>query len=139
MLQMSSKTLCFLLFILVSPAITVRDVLAKRKYLFSIGIMIGFTLLSALNGCATSFRQENITNFTQENILKLRPGMSSEEVIAIFGMPIKTEAATCGQAFGKPWLCITWYYDRTDFLYAKRLTFHEGENQRLYLNSWQMP
>lgn len=87
-------------------------------------------LLLTLNGC--------VSRFTQENILRLRLSMPAEEVIAIFGNPIKTEAGTCGQAIGRPWTCITWWYDSTSILDAKRLTFHV-EDGRLYLNSWHMP
>ncbi len=96
-------------------------------------IFIVLLLLLILNGCV-SFQ----SRFTQENIMKLRTGMSAEKVVAIFGNPIKTEANTCGQATGRPWTCITWWYDSTNILYAKRLTFFENEDGRLYLSFWDM-
>lgn len=100
-------------------------------------IFIVLLFLLILNGC-TSTRFTHPTRFTQENIMKLRPGMSAEEVIAIFGNPIKTEAKICGGATNRPWSCITWWYDSTDILDAKRLKF-QNENERVYLYGWDMP
>jgi hypothetical protein len=72
--------------------------------------------------------------FTSNNVIKLKTGMTSTEVIEIFGKPKRTSATTCGTAAGKPWSCIIWYYgDITPSLF-----FSEGPDGVLYLNSWNM-
>jgi hypothetical protein len=83
--------------------------------------------LLLLSGCSAS-------KFTSDNILKLKIGMTSTEVIEIFGKPIKTEANTCGAGVGKPWTCISWYYGE----YRPRFVFVQEIDGVLYLNSWEM-
>lgn len=72
--------------------------------------------------------------FTQENIMKIKVGMSDKEVINLFGYPKKTEASTCGQLLKKPWTCIKWYYGD----WKPRFTFQQGDDGNLYLNSWEI-
>ncbi len=74
------------------------------------------------------------TQFTQSNIMKLKVGMTSEEVIKIFGNPYKTEASTCGGAYGRPWRCIIWKYGE----WKPRLTFQTDSYGNLTLNSWDL-
>jgi hypothetical protein len=66
--------------------------------------------------------------------MKLKVGMTSNEVIEIFGKPMKTGANTCGSSTSKPWTCIIWYYGD----YTPSLYFQQGADGILYLNSWNM-
>lgn len=96
----------------------------KPAKIISFFIVILFLTIS---GCYSA-------NFTRENIMKLRAHMSEKEVIAIFGLPIKTEARTCGQAIGEPWQCYMWYYGD----WRPVLTFYQGDDGVLYLTSWDL-
>ncbi len=71
--------------------------------------------------------------FTSDNMMKLKAGMTSNEVIQVFGKPMKTSGTTCGSATDKPWQCIIWYYGE----YSPYLVFSQESNGDLYLNSWQ--
>lgn len=70
--------------------------------------------------------------FTSDNVLKLRVGMTSNEVIEIFEKPMKTKATTCGSATDNPWGCIIWYYGE----YEPYFVFSEIGGV-LFLNSWE--
>ena len=90
-------------------------------------LKVSIISLLLLSGCYAS-------KFTSDNQMKLKPGMTSTEVIEIFGKPIKIDATTCGSATANPWTCIIWYYGE----YSPRLTFQRGSDDVLYLNSWNM-
>lgn len=94
-----------------------------------INILIKISIISFLflSSCYSA-------KFTTDNVLKLKVGMTSTEVISIFGKPMKTSATTCGTATDKPWTCIIWYYGE----YTPMLTFQQGPDDVLYLNSWNM-
>lgn len=83
-----------------------------------------------ISGCAS-------IHFTQENIMRLRVGMSDKEIIEIFGLPTKTEAGTCGQSLKRPWKCITWQYGKYSFD-SPRLTFQQTDDGTLLLNNWEI-
>ena len=70
--------------------------------------------------------------FTQDNIMKLRLGMTDHEVLATFGKPLKTEARTCGQGLGEPWTCIIWYYGE----WKPRLVFAVKSDGSFSLSGW---
>jgi hypothetical protein len=70
------------------------------------------------------------SKFTIDNQMKLKVGMTSTEVIEIFGKPRKISAAVCGTGTGL-WNCITWYYGE------RSLTFSDRGGV-LYLNNWDM-
>ena len=99
-------------------------------------LIIAVTIISLflLSSCYPTQYASSSSKFTTDNILKLKVGMSSNEVIAIFGKPIKTSGSTCGGAVGKPWTCITWFYGD----YTPSLTFQQEQDGILYLNSWNM-
>lgn len=69
--------------------------------------------------------------------MQLRIGMTSDQVEKLFGPPLTTSAGTCGQAVGKPWTCITWYYSK-DYEVPRYLMF-STQNNVLYLQSWNLP
>jgi hypothetical protein len=73
-----------------------------------------------------------VSKFTSDNVMKLKVGMTSSEVVNIFGKPLKTSATTCGSSTSRPWSCIIWYYGNITPMF----TFQQGEDGVLYLNSW---
>jgi len=89
--------------------------------------------LIVLSGCE-SMNYMYSSKFSPENVIKLKQGMTDKEIISIFGLPQKTKASTCGQALGKPWTCIMWYYGD----WRPCLTFQASDDGKLYLNSWDI-
>lgn len=110
-----------------SQIYTLRNVFWKSCSKTNILIKVSIISLLLLSSCYAS-------KFTSDNAMKLKPGMTSTEVIEIFGKPMKTEATTCGSATNNPWTCIIWRYGE----YSPRLTFEQGKDGVLYLNSWSM-
>lgn len=66
----------------------------------------------------------------KQKSLQLTIGMPAEQVAAILGVPDKTEASTFGQALGKPWSGLVWYYGKLELVLEH--TDAGGE-----LNSWR--
>jgi hypothetical protein len=50
------------------------------------------------------------SRFTTENIMKVHPGMSSKEILQMFGAPKNVSQSVCGASVGKPWTCTTSEY-----------------------------
>ena len=68
-------------------------------YLFLCFVIISTT------GCATEFAE---FKFTESKVDKLRIGMSSSEVIEMFGASNEVRSAVCGGATASgPWICET--------------------------------
>ena len=105
---------------------SLRHVFWKSYRKTNLLVKVSIISLVLLSSCYAS-------KFTSDNVLKLRVGMTSNEVIEIFGKPIKTEATTCGSATGKPWGCIFWYYGD----YVPYFVFSQEADGVLYLNSWK--
>lgn len=101
----------------------------KKVALLSL-IFLQFMLFS----CVTTSKVSSNVGFTQENIIKIRQGMTSEEVIQLFGLPVATEAEMMGLGTSRPWPAIQWYYNKYD-RYSRRFTFSQ-ENGKLYLQYW---
>ena len=53
---------------------------------------------------------ENALAFTTENVLAVQVGMTSGEIIELFGRPHSVSSSMCGADVGKPWHCTTWKY-----------------------------
>ncbi len=72
------------------------------------------------------------SKFSTENIMKLHQGMSSDEILTLFGEPEKIRVAVCGRPPDQ-WTCTTWDYpyDRASF------TFN-GEDDSLKLNNFNV-
>jgi len=76
--------------------------------------------------------------FTSENVMKVRQGIGSEDILRMFGVPTSVRQAVCGSATGSPWTCTTWEYgefpyDRASFTFASRdgsLVLNNFEVQR---------
>lgn len=69
------------------------------------------------NGC--SAKQEA---FATQNVMKIKQGMKSDEILKIFGEPKKISQAVCGGATGNTWTCTTWEYcsssDKASFTFS---------------------
>jgi hypothetical protein len=98
-------------------------------------IRLVFPLLIAsvalLMGCSTL-----PSSFSTENVMKIHQGMSSDEILAMFGKPKSVSAAVCGSATGAPWNCTTWEcgefpYDRASFTFS-------GDHGSLRLNDFKV-
>jgi len=48
--------------------------------------------------------------FTTENVMKIRQGMGSDEILAMFGAPRSVRQMVCGTKTDNPWSCVTWDY-----------------------------
>jgi len=75
--------------------------------------------------------------FTTENILKVQSGMSSNEVLKLFGAPKSVRQDICGSASGNPWECVTWKYG--DILYDEAtFTFSRKSKDVMILNNFDI-
>lgn len=88
-------------------------------------------LVSLLQGCAS------LTGFTQENIDRLRVGMSSTEIREMFGTPDRVSSGVCGASTGKTWTCETWKYKQYGSYRTNNFTFSVREGAKL-LNNWDV-
>lgn len=84
-----------------------------------------FCLISLLTACAD-------LTFTKENVMKVHQGMSSNEVLKLFGQPDSIDAAVCGKPPNQ-WNCTTWKYVFGDASF----TF-SGERNHLKLNNFNV-
>jgi hypothetical protein len=90
-------------------------------------ISIGF-----LSACSTL-----PTSFSTDNIMKVHQGMSSDEILKMFGKPKSVSQAVCGSDTGHAWTCTTWEYgafpyDRASF------TFSGDDPKNLKLNNFKV-
>jgi hypothetical protein len=75
------------------------------------------------------------SKFSTENIMKVHQGMSSNEILALFGEPEKIRAAVCGRPPDQ-WTCTTWEYGEFP---KKRASFtFSGEHDSLKLNNFEV-
>lgn len=91
-----------------------------------------------LSGCVT-----NGTNpfsalpatFSTENIMQVHQGMSSDEILAMFGEPKSVDVAVCGMPPNQ-WTCTTWEYG--EFPYERASFTFNGKHDSLKLNSFEV-
>ncbi len=77
------------------------------------------------------------TSFSTDNIMKVHQGMSSDEILKMFGKPKSVSQAVCGADTGHTWTCTTWEYgafpyDRASF------TFSGDDPKNLKLNNFKV-
>lgn len=75
------------------------------------------------------------SKFSTENIMKLHQGMSSDEILTLFGEPKKVRVAVCGRPPDQ-WTCTTWEYGNPPYDSAS-FTFN-GEHDSLKLNNFNV-
>jgi len=71
-------------------------------------------IVFGLGGCVTL-----PTSFTTANVMSVREGMASDEILKIFGTPKNVSTAVCGSSTGNPWTCVTWEYGEFPYDRAK--------------------
>ena len=75
------------------------------------------------------------TTFSTDKVLKVRQGMTSQDIIKMFGKPRNVSQAVCGSSVGEPWTCTTWEYGYSEMGESAKFTF-SGESENLILNSF---
>jgi hypothetical protein len=88
-------------------------------------------LAMLIAGCAIT------SSFNEENIDKLRIGMTATEVREMFGAPNQVSVSTCGGATASgAWICETWKY-RTSSYRTNDFVFSVKQDSKV-LNSWDV-
>ncbi|MBI1302051.1 MAG: hypothetical protein GC137_10440 [Alphaproteobacteria bacterium] len=75
-------------------------------------------------------------SFSSENVMKIQQGMSSDEILEMFGEPKSVSVQTCGTSTPNPWSCTTWEYGQYGYHYAS-FTF-AGNPGALLLNNYKV-
>lgn len=82
------------------------------------------------------FSCANMPNkFTTENVMKVKQGMSSNEIIELFGEPQSVGASVCGMQPDQ-WTCTTWKYE--EFPNTRGRFVFAGEADSLVLNNFSI-
>lgn len=110
-------------------------------------VVICLLILVSVTSCVTTNRylsEENTgesasalpASFTTKNILMVHQGMSSDQVLALFGEPKSVKSAVCGGLYGETWKCTTWKYG--DFPYDRAEFTFSGEYGAYKLNNFDI-
>lgn len=97
-----------------------------------------FLFVLTLSSCAEMNSQSTTSNtFSTQNVMKVHIGMSSKEIIDLFGEPKSISQSICGASTGHPWSCINWEYgkypdDRATF------TFDATNPDKVILNNFKI-
>lgn len=75
-------------------------------------------------------------SFSTKNIMKIHSGMSSDEILILFGKPKSISLAVCGSKSDNLWNCTTWKYGDFPYDHAK-FTF-SGEHGSYILNHFKV-
>ncbi len=75
------------------------------------------------------------TSFTNENLMKVHQGMSSNEILKMFGEPKSVDVAVCGMPPNQ-WTCTTWEYG--EFPYDRASFTFSGKHNSLQLNNFSV-
>ena len=71
--------------------------------------------------------------FTVDKLMTVHQGMSSDEILELFGKPESIDISVCGKD-PKQWTCTTWEY--RDFIFGKEIEFvFSGSPNALKLNN----
>ncbi len=101
-------------------------------------LVSALSLIISFAGCAETASLIKPSAFTEQNIDRLRIGMSANEVKEIFGSPNEVDTAVCGGATGHTWICETWAYQRGSSKYdSNKFTFSVSDNEKR-LNNWSV-
>jgi len=69
-------------------------------------------------------------------MMKTHPGMSSDEILEVYGKPKKIRTTTCGSETGNPWGCTIWEYG--EFPYDSATFYFSGEHGSYILNNFDI-
>lgn len=89
-------------------------------------------LFVALSACSTL-----PSSFTTENVMKVQQGMSSKEILKMFGTPKNVGQAVCGTTTKHSWTCTTWDYGEYPYDRAS-FTFSGDTPDSLILNNFKV-
>lgn len=64
------------------------------------------------------------------------PGMSSDEIIKLYGKPRNIRTSTCGTKANKPWSCTIWEYGK--FPYDHATFYFSGKHGSYILNNFDI-
>ena len=93
---------------------------------------ISVIFVAIIAGCAIT-----PSSFTEQNIDRLRIGMTASEVKVMFGAPNEVSTGVCGGATSSgAWICETWKY-RTRSYRTNNFTFSVKQDVKT-LNSWDV-
>ena len=76
-------------------------------------------------------------SFSTENTMKVHRGMSSSEILELFGNPKNVSQSTCGASVGVPWSCTIWEYGLYPYERAS-FTFSGNAPDSLILNDFSV-
>lgn len=94
--------------------------------------LLPFMLCSLLLASCTTLP----SSFTTENIMKTHPGMSSDEILELYGKPKNVRTTTCGSATKNPWSCTIWEYG--EFPNDRATFYFSGEYGSYILNNFDI-
>ncbi len=95
-------------------------------------------MVGILSACATLSTTSTLpATFSTENIMKIHQGMSSKEVLTMFGPPKSVGQAVCGANVGHAWTCTTWEYGQFPYDRAS-FTFEGRSVDSLLLNDFKV-
>jgi len=86
--------------------------------------------LFVLSGCATLPE-----TFTTKNVMKIHQGMSSDEIVKMFGYPKNIDISVCGK-IPNQWNCTTWEYG--DRVYENARFVFQGDEGNLVVNNFRV-
>ncbi|SMN15181.1 hypothetical protein CRYPA_1291 [uncultured Candidatus Thioglobus sp.] len=94
-----------------------------------------FVAILSLSSCAINPLSALPSSFTTKNIMKVHQGMSSGEILTLFGEPKSIRSAVCGRVPDQ-WICTTWEYG--DFPYDNASFKFSGEHSSYILNNFDV-
>ena len=111
----------------------------------AITLITTFALVALTSAsCVYAVNGANNT-FTGANVMGLKVGLTTDEIVSVFGKPTRVKSLTCGGATQRgEWSCLIWEYDVEEsydgFITTKKTnTFRfNGEFNPPRLNDWQI-
>jgi len=104
--------------------------MANRNYV--VAVLLTPLLLTS---CETMSTSALPSSFTTENVMKVHQGMSSDEILRVFGEPKSINSAVCG-SIPNQWTCTTWEY--SEFPYDRASFTFSGEHGSYILNNFDV-
>lgn len=104
----------------------------RLRSLLGISIIMVYLLSCSVSQNSISSSQ----GFSQENIMKIREFMTTDEIKSLFGNPRRVESETFGTRTKNPWQALIWYYDNK-YYSTKKFVFAQYGDQ-LILQNWEV-
>lgn len=77
---------------------------------FALTASLGLAVLTSAS-CVYAVNGAN-KSFTGANVMGLKVGLTTDEVVSVFGKPTRIRSLTCGGATQRgEWSCLVWEYD----------------------------